>query len=69
MGVGIVKVPGSGPMRDKCIFSECRIPKFYALIYLLYLETDFASYFLVLFIRLVVSLTSSRFEVVMGHIQ
>ena len=39
MRVGIVKVPGSGPMRDQCLFCEYRIFKFYAYIYLLFLET------------------------------
>ena len=39
MRVGIVKVPGSGPMRDQCLFCEYQISKFYAYIYLLFLET------------------------------
>ena len=39
MRVGIVKVPGSGPMKDQCLFCEYQISKFYAYIYLLFLET------------------------------
>ena len=38
-GVGIIKVPGLGPMRDQCLFSEYGITQFYANIYLLFLET------------------------------
>ena len=66
---GIVKVPRSGPIRDQCMFSEYRIPKFYAYIYLLILETLPLICCMVLLIRLVGSLTSTRLEVGMGHIQ
>ena len=39
MEEGIVNVPGAGPMRDQCLLCENRISKFYAYIYLLFLET------------------------------
>ena len=69
MGVGSVKNPESGPMRDQCLFSEYRIPKLYAYIYLLFLKTLPLIVCMVWLIRLVGSLTSTRFEVGMGHIQ
>ena len=68
MEEGIVKVPGSGPMRDQCLLCEYRISKFYAYIYFFFrLCLLFAC--MVLLIRLVGSPTSTRSEVGMGHIQ